>query len=154
VDSHLSLPTVAANDLDADIRPFARNPDLPWLMTAHILFPAFDPTLPATLSPAVLSCILRGRIGFNGVAVTDDLAMKALSGEPTDLARQALSAGCDLALYCSGEFPPTESLLRACPSVSATTRQRLRAAWQWARRRRMPLDIAGIAVERERLLAG
>ena len=107
MDSHLSLPRVEANHLDADLLPFALNADLPWAMSAHIVYPAWDAALPATLSPTVIATIIRGRIGFEGVLVTDDLAMKALSGTPADLARQALAAGCDIALYCSGEFAPT-----------------------------------------------
>ena len=43
LDSHLALPIVEANDLDADLLPFALNADLPWAMTAHILYPAWDP---------------------------------------------------------------------------------------------------------------
>ena len=116
VDSHLSLPKVPDADLSADIRPFALNADLPWMMTAHIVYDALDPHLPATLSATVIQTIIRGRIGFEGVLVTDDLAMKALSGAPADLAVQALAAGCDVALYCSGDFAPTEALLLACPA--------------------------------------
>lgn len=153
VDSHHALPIVESNDSEADCRPFALNADLPWLMTAHILYPAWDPTLPATLSPGVISTIIRGRIGFTGVLVTDDLAMRALSGEPADLARQALAAGCDLALYCSGEFAPTATLLAACPEISPATAERLAGARRMARRRRVNLDTAALAAERDRLLA-
>jgi beta-N-acetylhexosaminidase len=153
VDSHLALPRVAANDLDADLLPFARNADLPWMMTAHIVYAAFDPILPATLSAAVIGGIVRGRIGFKGVLVTDDLAMKALNGEPAELAVRALAAGCDLALYCSGEFAPTEALLRACPDVSTETAHRLATARAWTRHRRLALDPADLAAERDRLLA-
>ena len=153
VDSHLALPRVEANDLDADILPFARNADLPWMMTAHIVYPAFDPILPATLSARVIGGIVRGRIGFKGVLVTDDLAMKALSGEPVDLALRALDAGCDIALYCSGEFAPTQALLRASPAVSEATSIRLETARAWAARRRLSFDPAVLAAERDRLCA-
>ena len=70
---------------------------------------------PATLSACGDRDVIRGRIGFEGVLVTDDLAMKALSGAPADLAVQALAAGCDIALYCSGDFALTEALLRSLP---------------------------------------
>ncbi len=153
VDSHLDLPKVAASDLDADILPFALNADLPWMMTAHIVYPAFDPILPATLSARVIGGIVRGRIGFEGVLVTDDLAMKALSGEPAGLANQALAAGCDIALYCSGEFSPTEALLRTCPPLAPVSVRRLEAAQSWAARRRLALNPAALAAERERLYA-
>ncbi len=128
VDSHLSLPRVEANNLDADLLPFALNADLPWAMSAHIVYFAWDCALPATLSPTVIETIIRGRIGFEGVLVTDDLAMKALSGTPADLARQALAAGCDIALYCTGEFAPTADLLARCPSLTEPAAGRLAAA--------------------------
>jgi beta-N-acetylhexosaminidase len=153
VDSHLALPRVEANDLDADMLPFARNADLPWMMTAHIVYPALDPILPATLSPSVIQRIIRARFGFEGVLVTDDLAMKALSGTPADLAAQALGAGCDIALYCSGEFAPTEALLRRCPEISPLTAARLATARAGAARRRLSFDPATLAAERESLLA-
>ncbi|HSU05306.1 MAG TPA: beta-N-acetylhexosaminidase [Acetobacteraceae bacterium] len=153
VDSHHDLPVVQTSDPEADWRPFALNIDLPWLMTAHIVYPAWDRTLPATLSPAVISTIIRGRIGFTGVLVTDDLAMRAVSGEPADRARQALAAGCDIALYCSGESVPTAALLAACPEVTPATARRLADARKMAQRRRLNLDAAALAAERARLLA-
>jgi len=153
VDSHLALPRVETNDLDADLLPFALNADLPWAMSAHIVFPAWDAVLPATLSPMVIEAIIRGRMGFEGVLVTDDLAMKALTGTPADLACQAIAAGCDIALYCSGEFAPTADLLARCPSLSDHASLRLAAAHALAARRQMPLDAAALAAERDRLLA-
>jgi beta-N-acetylhexosaminidase len=152
VDSHLSLPTVEANHLEADILPFARNADLPWMMTAHIVYPAFDPVLPATLSPFVIEHIIRGRIGFQGVLVTDDLAMKALAGEPADLAVQALAAGCDLALYCSGLYAPTETLLARCPDLSDQAMRRLTHARARAAHGRLDLVARALADERDRSL--
>jgi beta-N-acetylhexosaminidase len=149
VDSHLALPTVEANHLDADLLPFAANADLPWMMTAHIVYPAFDPQRPATLSPTIIQHIIRERIGFQGVLVTDDLAMQALAGEPANLAVEALAAGCDLALYCSGEYAPTEALLRRCPPLSDQAAQRLRQARAKAARRRLDLDAEALALERD-----
>jgi beta-N-acetylhexosaminidase len=172
LDSHLALPTVEANDLDADLLPFALNADLPWAMTAHILYPAWDPTLPATLSPAIIERIIRGRIGFEGVLVTDDLAMRALSGyapsgaasprapsgqaptgAPADLARQALAAGCDLALYCAGDLAPTAALLTTAPPLTPAATTRLAQARTLAHHRRLPLDAQNLADERAHLLA-
>jgi beta-N-acetylhexosaminidase len=85
--------------------------------------------------------------------VTDDLAMKALSGAPADLAVQALAAGCDIALYCSGDFALTEALLRACPKPNPAAQRRLRAGRAMAASRRLTLDPAALAAERDRLLA-
>jgi beta-N-acetylhexosaminidase len=84
--------------------------------------------------------------------VTDDLAMKALSGAPADLAVQALAAGCDIALYCSGAFATTEALLRRCPTVTPATIRRLRAGRTAAIGRRLALHPAPLTAERDRLL--
>jgi beta-N-acetylhexosaminidase len=143
---------VSADDLSADIRPFTLNADLPWMMTAHIVFEALDPHLPATLSATVIETTIRGRIGFKGVLVTDDLAMKALSGPRADLAVRAVAAGCDIALYCSGDFEPTKQLLRTCPTLAPAARQRLRNGRKAATDRRVTLDPPLLAAERERLL--
>jgi beta-N-acetylhexosaminidase len=153
VDSHLLPPRVTEADLSADIQPFALNASLPWMMTAHIVYDAFDPHLPATLSATVIETVIRGRIGFKGVLVTDDLAMKALSGDPSALAVKALAAGCNIALYCSGAFEPTRALLLACPPVSPATSRRLLAGREAATNRRMNLDPALLQAERDRLLA-
>ena len=162
VDSHLALPRVEANHLDADLLPFALNADLPWAMSAHIVYPAWDAALPATLSPTVIAAIIRGRIGFEGVLVTDDLAMKALTGAPADLARQALAAGCDIALYCSGEFGAhRRRCWRDCPPLTEAAAARLAgrpgarratAACRWTPTRWPPSGI-GCWRDRHRLLS-
>ena len=152
VDSHLALPLVDANDLDADILPFGLNADLPWAMTAHILYTGLDLNHPATLSADIIGSVIRGRIGFKGVLVTDDLAMQALTGSPAERALAALAAGCDIALYCSGEFAPTEALLAVCPPVRAESADRLKAARALAGRRRIAFDPALLATERDALL--
>jgi beta-N-acetylhexosaminidase len=152
-DSHVALPVVTAPDPEPDLLPFALNADLPWAMTAHILFSAWDPALPATLSPAVIARIIRGRIGFEGVLVTDDLAMRALTGAPEDLARAALAAGCDVALYCSGAYPPTAALLAACPELMPRAAAGFAAARRRAAASRRALDPDACARERDRLLA-
>jgi beta-N-acetylhexosaminidase len=151
VDSHLALPRVEANDLSPDILPFALNADLPWAMTAHILYTALDPSHPATLSAEIIGSIIRAT-GFKGVLVTDDLAMQALTGSPADNAVTALAAGCDMALYCSGQLEPTAALLAACPEIAPASLERFRAAREMAARRRIPLDTATLAAERDTLL--
>jgi beta-N-acetylhexosaminidase len=151
VDSHLALPRVEANDLRPDILPFALNADLPWAMTAHILYTALDPSRPATLSAEIIGSVIRAA-GFKGVLVTDDLAMQALTGSPADNAVAALAAGCDIALYCSGQLESTEALLAACPEMTLLSVQRFSAARAMAERRRIPLNTAALAAERDGLL--
>ena len=153
VDSHLALPRVTTPDLRADLAPFAALTALPWFLTAHIVYAAWDPHLPATLSPAVLRGIIRARLGFSGVLVTDDLAMHALTGSPAQRATAALGAGCDVALYCAGDLGPTAELLAAVPPLTAPAAARLAAARALAAARRLPLDVVALAAERDRLLA-
>jgi beta-N-acetylhexosaminidase len=130
-DSHEALPIVteAAADLAADIAPFrALAAAGAWAMTAHILYTAWDADLPATLSPAIIDRVIRGAIGFDGVLISDDLAMRALSGPPGELAAAAIGAGCDLALHCTGVLAETAALLDGCPPLSAAAEARIAAA--------------------------
>jgi beta-N-acetylhexosaminidase len=153
VDSHHAPPVVEEADLDADILPFARNAHLPWMLTAHIRYKALDPERPATLSPAIIDKVIRGRIGFAGVLASDDLAMEALAGTPAERASAALAAGCDVALYCPGDAAGNASVLAACPPLTAAAMARLERGRAGAAARRMALDGARLAAEREALLA-
>jgi beta-N-acetylhexosaminidase len=152
-DSHLALPVVDAADLSDDILPFAANAGLPWMMTAHILYRALDADRPATLSSRVLTEVIRGRIGFGGVLISDDLAMQALRGDPAERALGALAAGCDLALYCPGDMAGNAAVLHACPQLSDAASARLAAARAEAAARRTVLNASVLAAERDRLLA-
>ncbi len=152
LDSHLALPEVRDNDLDADLAPFAANTDLPWMMTAHILYPLWDAVRPATLSPIVIGDIIRGRIGFGGVLVSDDLAMHALSGTPVERAVGALAAGCDIALYCPGDLAGTSAVLAGVPTVTDAARHRLATASALALSRRCALNADDLAAERSVLI--
>ncbi len=152
VDSHAALPQVDATQPD-DLAPFIRCAHLPWMMTAHIVYAAEDPAHPATLSPTIVGEVIRRRIGFAGVLVSDDLGMGALSGPPAARALAALAAGCDLALNCSGDLAETAAVLEACPQTSEPTLMRLRSATFLAERSRQALDPAVLLAERDELLA-
>lgn len=131
VDSHETLPRIEAGaaELAADIAPFrALAGSGAWAMTAHVLYAAWDPRHPATLSPRVIGEVIRGAIGFDGVLVSDDLAMGALRGLSNDLAGAAIAAGCDLVLHCTGVIEETEALLAACPRLADRAAERLAAA--------------------------
>jgi beta-N-acetylhexosaminidase len=152
VDSHFALPEL--DDVrEDDLVPFVMNADLPWLMTAHIVYRVVDAGQPGTLSESVIRDVIRGRIGFGGVLVSDDLSMKAVAGTPAELAVRAVGAGCDLALYGSGDFERTQALLGVCPTVSDVTARRLTVGRAVAARR-VRLDLAALAAERDALLAG
>lgn len=112
VDSHVSLPRVPELTED-DLAPFIANQDLPWGMTAHVVYEQYDAENPGTLSEIVIQRLIRGRIGFKGVLVSDDLHMGAIGGDPVLSAKRALSAGCDIALYCPGDFAGNRAVLEA-----------------------------------------
>jgi beta-N-acetylhexosaminidase len=156
VDSHLALPRVTAGreELAADFAPFtALASSGAWGMTAHILYEALDPVLPATLSPSLITQLIRGAIGFDGVLVSDDLAMKALKGDPGALAARAIGAGCDLVLHCTGVLEETAAALAGCPRLSDAAEHRLAAARAAVEAARTPLDPVALAAERDAELA-
>lgn len=139
-DSHLELPVVTASlaELRAfDFRPFQALADAPWAMTAHIVYQALDPDRPATCSRIVIESVIRGEIGFDGVLVSDDVSMKALTGPFGERTRAALDAGCDLVLHCNGDMDEMCAVLAAAPPLTDAAALRLdRAA---AQKRAVPL---------------
>ncbi len=126
-DSHLSLPVVEAG-IDAlaatDFAPFAALRDLPAAMTGHILFSAVDPAHPATTSPAVIRDIIRKRINFDGLLMSDDVSMNALTGDYGDRARAIHDAGCDLVLHCSGRIEEMRAIAAATPELAGRAGER------------------------------
>jgi beta-N-acetylhexosaminidase len=126
-DSHLELPRVEASreELErTDFAPFRANADLPVAMTAHVVFTAIDPERPATLSPAVISEIVRGFIGFDGLLMSDDLSMKALSGGFRERAEALFAAGVDLALHCNGDLTEAAEVAAGTPELVGRAAER------------------------------
>ena len=124
VDSHLALPRIGREvDLRDDLAVFrCCAGQVPWLMTAHIVYDRWDDMQPATWSAAVVRDVIRGEIGFGGVLVSDDLAMGALHGPAGARAERCWLAGVDLALHCSGELVESREVLEAAPVVAARVR--------------------------------
>ncbi|MET3659721.1 beta-N-acetylhexosaminidase [Aquamicrobium ahrensii] len=104
-DTHFELPTVheSFDDLRRhDFAPFKALNDLPAAMTAHVVFSAIDSRAPATTSGRVVEEVIRGEIGFDGLLISDDISMKALSGDFGSKAAAILAAGVDIVLHCNG----------------------------------------------------
>lgn len=155
VDSHADLPRVGASwdTLDAiDFAPFKVLNDLPLAMTGHLVFDAIDPDLPATLSPKVLQ-VIRNHLGYDGLVMTDDISMQALSGDAGTRALAALDAGCDLVLYCNAPLKERARVAELSGPMSPAAEAR--AARALAARSTPPaLDIAALKAKLSALLNG
>jgi beta-N-acetylhexosaminidase len=130
VDSHKELPvvTATADELETDLEPFERLASAPMGMTAHVVYTAWDPDRPASLSPVVIGEIIRGRIGFNGFLMSDDIGMEALAGDFGSRAAGVVAAGCDAALHCSGKMDEMIAVAEAAPQLSPEGEARLARA--------------------------
>ncbi len=106
LDSHHDLPVidVGMDELELDLAPFIALNDVPWGIVSHLLFPALDPVEPATTSARIIADVVRGRIGFDGLLVTDDISMKALKAPVEVSSVKALAAGCDIVCHCNGQM--------------------------------------------------
>lgn len=127
VDSHKNLPIVAASRRELEERdflPFHALRDLPMAMTAHVVYSAIDPEAPATTSRKLIDEIVRRQIGFDGLLMSDDLSMKALSGGLDERARASLAAGCDIALHCNGRMEEMQAVAGAVPALAGAARVR------------------------------
>jgi beta-N-acetylhexosaminidase len=154
-DSHSELPVVGESqaELEADLAPFRSLNRAPIGMTAHVVYQAWDAGRPATLSPVVIGEVIRGRIGFDGLLISDDIGMAALSGGLGERARAALAAGCDLILHCSGELSDIEAVAEEAGDISSAATERLDRAMAGARRSAPALPYEEIAGRRDSLLA-
>ncbi len=154
-DSHLGLPIVTATREElgeSDFAPFKALAHLPAAMTAHVVFTAIDDGAPASISPRVTSGIIRGEIGFDGFLVSDDITMRALSGEVRDRAEAVIRAGSDVALHCNGDLDEMRAAAAGVPSLDGDTLRRFNAAFA-ALARANPLDVARAESSLARLLA-
>jgi beta-N-acetylhexosaminidase len=137
VDSHKELPRVSADraELEAvDFRTFAGFADCPMAMTAHVVFEVLDKHHPATLSKRVIRDVIRKQLGYNGLLMTDDLSMKALSGTYAEKTRAALEAGCDVVLHCSGILADMEYVAEAATPLTGKAMARAKGALKLRRK--------------------
>ena len=130
-DSHQKLPvvdtdraTLEATDFAA-FRPLA---GLPLGMTAHVVFSAIDPVAPATTSVTMVREVIRGFIGFQGLLMSDDVSMNALSGTIAERSRAAFAAGCDVVLHCNGDMREMAAVAAEAPVLEGMAAKRAEAA--------------------------
>jgi beta-N-acetylhexosaminidase len=154
-DTHLEMPTVTASaeELEIDLAPFKALNTAPIGMTGHLLFTAWDSENPATQSPFVIEKIIRGKIGFDGLLLTDDLDMEALSGSVPERAERSVAAGCDIALNCWAKMDDMIGIAGRLPTMSARTEARLERALAGTRLDGASGDQAALFAKRDALLA-
>jgi beta-N-acetylhexosaminidase len=140
-DSHQRLPVVTTDRHTLETTDFAAFRPLaalPLGMTAHVVFTALDPGLPATTSPVIIHEVIRSWIGFAGALMSDDVSMGALTGSIGERTRKSLAAGCDLVLHCNGTMSEMDEVASHCPELGGEALARTAAALA---SRRPPDDI-------------
>lgn len=154
VDSHKDLPVVTAStaELEIDIAPFAALKAAPMAMTAHVVYTAWDDARCATCSPLVVADVIRGRIGFDGLLMSDDLGMNALGGDFGSRTRAVLDAGVDIVLHCSGDMAEMQAVSAAAGTLSDAAVARLDRACA-AISAPQHSDLALLTAKRDALLA-
>lgn len=148
-DSHLELPRLDTpiEDLRAhDFVPFKALSHLPMAMTAHVVYNAVDPANPATTSAKVVTEVIRGEIGFDGLLISDDTSMKALSGDFPSKAAAILAAGCDIVLHCNGVMEEMAGIASRTTPLSGKSLERAERALAYVKHRD---DAAEMAVRAE-----
>jgi beta-N-acetylhexosaminidase len=154
-DSHAALPVVTATraELEAsDFAAFRPLAGLPLAMTAHVVFTAIDPVSPATTSAKMIQNVIRDGIGFQGLLMSDDISMGALSGSLRERTRAALAAGCDVALHCNGKLDEMREVAAESPLLAGETARRAEAALA-ARHTPEEIDIATARAQFAALMA-
>jgi beta-N-acetylhexosaminidase len=142
-DSHLKLPVVDTDRATLEATDFAAFKPLnrlPLGMTAHVVFSAIDPDAPATTSVTMVREVIRGSIGFDGLLMSDDVSMNALSGTIAERSRAALAAGCDVVLHCNGKLDEMVAVASASPELGGEAARRAQVALA-ARSGRQDFDV-------------
>ncbi|MBN34267.1 MAG: beta-N-acetylhexosaminidase [Rhodospirillaceae bacterium] len=111
-----------------DFKPFQALRDIPWGMTAHVVYKAIDADWPATQSAAVIGDVIRGELGFDGVLTSDAIDMNALSGSHEERARLSLGAGCDVVMHCNQPLVTRRAVAEAVPELAGDALRRVSAA--------------------------
>jgi len=155
-DSHRELPTVHADlaTLEAwDFAPFRSQSDMPIGMTAHIVFTAIDGKRPATQSRKAIR-LIRERLGFGGLLLSDDLVMNALSGTLTERAAASLKAGCDIVIHWNGDMAQMRQVAEGVGRLKGGAARRAGAALARIVHTPEPLDVREARDRFDAMLAG
>jgi beta-N-acetylhexosaminidase len=155
-DSHLSLPVVEASRTELekhDFLPFRMLADMPLAMTAHVVYTALDSERPATTSPKIVTEVIRGSIGYDGLLMSDDLSMQALTGTLKERAEASLKAGCDVVLHCNGRLDEMTAVAESAPPLEGLPLRRAEDALRRIRHAPEPFDVADARARLDAALA-
>ena len=135
IDSHKSRPTVLDSIKKLELKDFFpfKNINSNFVMTAHILYKKIDPNFVATQSKIVLKKIIREKINFKGLIMSDDIGMKALKGNLLSNAKKSLESGCNLILYCGGNKNDSSLLLKGTNKIDKFTVKKTQQFYQFLR---------------------
>jgi beta-N-acetylhexosaminidase len=153
-DTHFRLPVVDTTRAElerTDFAAFQPLADLPMAMTAHVVFSALDPAQPATTSATIIEQVIRGRIGFQGLLMSDDVSMNALAGSIAERTRAIVSAGCDMVLHCNGNLDEMREVARETPELSDKALARAKRALG-SRKAPQPFDRVAARAELDALI--
>ena len=134
-DSHIKMPKVLLNlkELnDKDFYPF-KDTKAKIAMTAHILYPKLDKKNVATFSKKIIKYIIRKKINFKGILISDDISMKALKYDLITNAKKSLEAGCNLVLYCAGNINDNFRLIKSIPYIDKFTSKKTSEFYKFLR---------------------
>jgi beta-N-acetylhexosaminidase len=155
-DSHHKLPVVDTDRAtleQTDFAAFKPLAHLPLGMTAHVVFSALDPSAPATTSVTMVRQVIRGLIGFQGLLMSDDVSMNALSGTIAERSAASLAAGCDVVLHCNGKLDEMIAVASVCPELKGDAARRADLALA-ARGAREEFDVEAARDIFNRMIAG
>lgn len=155
VDTHHELPHVRASEaeLEKDLAPFRALNKAAMGMTGHVVYDVWDDQHTATMSPVVIQEIIRGKVGFDGLLMSDDLDMNALSGDVPSRALRCVEAGCDIALNCWGRFDEMVEIAERLPEITDAAKLRLDRAMAGATLKYDADRLAHLLDKRDQLLA-
>lgn len=154
-DSHLALPVVTETRAElaaTDFAPFKALSGMPAAMTAHVVFRDIDPDAPASISPTVTREIIRDAIGFDGLLMSDDLTMKALTGPMRQRAEAVIAAGSDLVLHCNGDLAEMAEAAAGAGALAGKAEARFDAAFG-VTKAVQPFDSAAAEAQLAKVLA-
>ena len=134
-DSHKKLPRVRISSKklsDIDFYPFKFS-KAKLAMTAHILFTNLDRDHPATHSKKIIKNVIRKKLNFKGILMSDDISMKALKYDLVTNAKKSIDAGCNLVLYCSGKTNENFKLIKSLPNIDEFTSKKTSEIFKFLR---------------------